>query len=535
MLREQDKKQHNITKLIEQFNSMKISLCFKGIFIGVISGIIVILYRLILEYAEELRHFASDAISKSPALIIVWFIVLIILAIIVSLLLKKDPFISGSGIPQVEASLSNRIRQNWLSVLLRKFIGGVLCLIAGLSVGREGPSIQLGAVAAQGTSEIFKRSKTEEKYLVTAGACAGLAAAFNAPLAGVMFALEEVHKHFSPLVLIAAMSSSIAADFISKHVFGLEPVFQFGAVTPVPLNSYGYLILLGIIVGLFGVLYNKTVTFSFNMYEKLTFLKVHQRPIIPFLLSGILLVTFPAVLGGGHHLVDDLTAGNFSLYFIFFLLILKFIFSMISFASGVPGGIFFPLLVIGALTGGLFGETVITFFGVDPSLFTSFIILAMAGYFTAIVRAPITGAILITEMTGSFSNLLPLSVVALIAYTVAELFASEPVYEILLHRLLKTQPKRSDSPLESDESHLHEKVIIEVPIFSDSEMDGKLVRDLSLPENSLLIGVRRGKEELIPRGNTRVLAGDFLVVLFNANVEETVHDQLVGCSTLIKI
>ncbi len=201
------------------------------------SGLFVVFYRLVLEKAEELRYIAVSYLHSAWQ-VLIGFLLLILLALFVGRLRIKDPMICGNGIPQVDGILANKLKMNPLSVLVRKFIGGTLCLGAGLSVGRERPSIQLVAAMAQYVSQLTKRSKLEEKYLLSIGASAGLAAAFNAPLAGVLFSLEEFHKHFSPLVLISAMSASLTADFVSKNFFGLKPVFNFQTVEAILLNHY---------------------------------------------------------------------------------------------------------------------------------------------------------------------------------------------------------------------------------------------------------------------------------------------------------
>ena len=510
--------QNSITHLITVFKEMKIKLALQGVLVGIISGLVVVGYRLVLEQAENLRHLIS---GQSLILILCWFILLLIVSLIVGKLMMDEPMICGSGIPQVEGQLANKLKINPISVLIRKFIGGTLCLGAGLSVGREGPSIQLGAATAQALSRFFKRSTIEEKYLITSGASAGLAAAFNAPLAGVMFSLEEVHKNFSPLVLVSVMSASLTADFVSKQFFGLKPVFNFGVIEALPLNYYGLIILLGILTGLCGVFYNYITEKTLEGYDNITWLKKQYRPIIPFLLAGILLFILPEILGGGHSIVEQLMEGNFTLTFILILLAGKFIFSMISFGSGVPGGIFFPLLVLGALTGALFGNFAHGWLGIESQFIQNFIILAMAGYFSAIVRAPITGSILITEMTGSFTHLLSLALISLIAYAVAELFRSEPIYEFLLSRLLNNKPSDpKDEPFGN-------KTMMEIPVFTDSKIDGQLVRELQLPNNCLLVGVRRGNQELIPRGNTLLHSGDTLIVLVNETIAASVRDDLI--------
>lgn len=504
---------------LSYLKQLKLKLAFEGLVIGIISGLVVVFYRLILQQAEHIRQFVAN--HPSPLMIIGWFILLIAAALFVGRLMIKDPMICGSGIPQVEGVLANKIKMNPVSVLIRKLIGGTLCIGAGLSVGREGPSIQLGAVTAQWVSRLTKRTKLEEKYLFSSGASAGLAAAFNAPLAGVMFALEEVHKHFSPLVLVCAMSAALTADFVSKNFFGLKPVFNFHLVQAVPLGHYGYIIILGLLTGVLGVLYNKTLAVTLKGYDKLTFLKKQYHPLIPFLLAGILVWILPDVLGGGHTLIEKLSEGPLSLNFLFLLLVMKFAFSMVSFASGVPGGIFFPLLVLGALTGSIFGHLLEQLQLIDGNLIQNFIILAMAGYFSAIVRAPITGSILIAEMTGSFTNLLPLSLVGLIAYTVAEGLRNEPVYDFLLHRLLhgKDTPKASEK-----------NILVEVPVFADSSMDGRLVRSLDLPTDCLLIAIKRGSEELIPRGDTKLVAGDDLIILMKENLAADLQEHLKSTS-----
>ncbi|MFL0246551.1 ClC family H(+)/Cl(-) exchange transporter [Candidatus Clostridium stratigraminis] len=520
---------NNTYNTIFHFHSFKLKLMLEGILVGVLSGLLIVFYRVTLEKAEELRIELSTLQLKNHWLIPIWFLFLIIGAYVVGKLITNEPMISGSGIPQVEAVLLKKLKMNWLPVIIKKFIGGVISIGAGLSLGREGPSIQLGAAVGQGFSRVFKRIKLEEKYLITSGASAGLAAAFNAPLAGVMFSLEEVHKNFSPLVLLSAMSASLSADFVSKYFFGLKPVFNFQHISPLPLYSYGYIIILGVIVGILGVIYNSTLLKAQNLYDKTAFLTVKFRPMLPFLFAGILGLILPEVLGGGHQIIDSLINGSFTIKMLFIILFAKFAFSMISYGSGAPGGIFFPLLVLGALTGAIYGNILVHFFNFNPNYINNFIILAMAGYFTAIVRAPITGSILITEMTGSFSHLLSLTVISLVAYAIAGMLNSEPIYESLLDRLLKNNGKYE---FVGDSKN---KIILEVPIILDSEMDNKMIKDLKIPPECLLVGVKRGEKEIIPKGKTVLYSGDYLLVLVNENKAAATHDLLLKMSSSPKI
>ena len=154
-----------------------------------------------------------------------WFLCLTAMAVIIGKLVTYEPMISGSGIPQLEGEMAGKLEQTWWKVIPVKFLGGFLSLLGGLSLGREGPSIQLGAMSGKGIARVLQCGRTEEKFLMTCGASAGLSAAFHAPLAGVMFSLEEVHKNFRRYTVSALLL--FMADLIAGSVIGIEPVFQF--------------------------------------------------------------------------------------------------------------------------------------------------------------------------------------------------------------------------------------------------------------------------------------------------------------------
>ena len=414
-----------------------IMLITEGLCVGLVGGFVVLLYRVALNFAGNWLLKSLSYIKGNPLRCAVWFLVLAGLAWIVGRLVKWEPMISGSGIPQVEGEVAGRLSQNWKRVLPAKFAGGFLCMLGGLSLGREGPSIQLGAMAGQGISRALGRSKREERFLMTCGASAGLSAAFHAPLAGMMFAVEEIHKEFSIPILLPVMTASVTADYIASHILGLDPVFRFQITEYLPQNYYWMLILLGILVGISGVFYNWGMLKAQILYRKLPFLKETGRLLIAFLTAGVLGLVMPSVLGSGSGLIVSLTKGEMVLGMVVLTLVVKFLFSAVSFGSGAPGGIFFPLLILGALLGAVFAMTGAEFFGLDPVYINNFVLLGMTGFFTAIVRAPLTGIILLFEMSGSISQMLSLSIVSVTAYIVATLMRSEPIYDSLLKRILK--------------------------------------------------------------------------------------------------
>ena len=207
------------------------------------------------------------------------------------------------------------------------------------------------------------------------------------------------------------------------------------------------------------------------------------------------------------------------IFAVLFLLIGRFIFSAVSFGSGAPGGIFFPLLVIGGYIGGAFATISVQYFGLNPMYINNFVLLAMAGYFAAIVRAPLTGIILIFEMTGSLSQMLSLSVVSIVAYVVAILMKSKPIYESLLERLLQ---KRGESV--TDETG--EKVLANFVVKQGSSIEEELIRDVKWPDNCLLVAIQRGTDEIIPKGKTKLQAGDLIVTMTDERDMGVIHEKM---------
>ena len=512
-------------RTVKRFRGLHYPLILEGLLVGVLAGGVSVAYRWLLGQADAVRAAALRFAHGGWWQAILWMLALAAVAAVVALLLRHEPKAGGSGIPQVEGELQGSIRQHWWRVIWTKVAGGFLCLAGGLSLGREGPSSQLGAMTGKGLSRGLGRMRIEERFLITCGASAGLSAAFNAPLAGLMFALEEVHKSFSTFILLSAMTASVAADCVSRLVFGSEAVFDFVLTQTLPIGMYPLVAVLGVLAGALGAFYNWTLLCTQKLYDRVPGGNLTHL-LIPFLTAGVLGFTCPEVLGSGHSMVELLQEG-LATHLILGLLALKFLFSMVSFGSGAPGGIFFPLLVLGAYVGGAYGQTVLPLLGLDPAYTVNFVMLAMAALFAGIVRAPITGIILITEMTGSFQSLLSLAIVSTLAYITAEGLRSLPIYESLLERQLKKEGK----VVETDGG---EKIMLEKTVERGAPAAGTRVSALYLPAGCLLIGVRRESgEEHIPRGDTQIHAGDTLVVLTDEGGSAEVQRLLHAMTTLM--
>lgn len=327
--------EESTSRLINRLGSIKNKLILKSVFIGITSSLVVILYRIMILKADLLREYALEKYYLNKFYIILILLVIIINSYIIRKFLLFEPMISGSGIPQIRGVILRQVDYNPFKAIYKKLIGGVLAIVNGLSLGREGPSVQVGATVGMAFGKKLKTNRLEEKYLVTAGASAGLAAAFNAPLSAVIFSLEELHKNFSPLVLLTSMIAAIVSDFISKSVFGLKPVFNFNIHNVIPLKYYPFLILLGVVTGVLGVFFNKVLLKTSDIFKR-----VEKRLLIASLLGVVFLLTVPEVLGGGHELIVEISKNNMLLKIILIILITKFAFTIVSYASSAPGEIF---------------------------------------------------------------------------------------------------------------------------------------------------------------------------------------------------
>lgn len=506
-------------KLLQKGSGRLYLLC---IVVGALTGFIVSLYRWALNYANHFREYmVENSLIKGPKSIFIIWIAFILIGLLVDFISRKYPKISGSGIPQVKGILLRQLDYvKWFQELIAKFIAGLMSIGAGLSLGREGPSVQLGSYIGFGVTKIFNRGDIEKKYLVTSGSSAGLAGAFGAPLSGVIFALEELHKYISSKLLICTFLASIASDFVGRRIFGMDTSFNLVASYPKDMNPYYQFILyilLGIIIAFFGKLFTLTLV---KIQDRFKGLKVSRWIKISFVMSTSVLLCYllPEVTGGGHELVEEMAGGNRTIQLLVMIFLIKLLFTALCYATGFAGGIFLPMLVLGAIIGKIYGLTLIKYFGIGMGYVPHFMVLGMAGYFVAVVRAPITGAVLILEMTGNFDHLLALVTVSVVAYYVTELLKLEPIYEILFSRMAKDTPK--------EEKHCKKKTVISVPVAAESELEGKKISEVNWEDDILVVAIARGEHEIIPKGNTVIESGDLLTLLLPESRVFKMKEQL---------
>jgi H+/Cl- antiporter ClcA len=309
------------------------------------------------------------------------------------------------------------------------------------------------------------------------------------------------------MVWLTALASAVSSNLVALYVFGLTPVLDIPYKFSLPVGMYWHLIVLGIILGLLGRLYQIVILYMPSLYAKTKIPRSFQG-LIPLILLVPVGMMFPKFIGGGNGLIVSLNHMNVGFWILAGIFILRFIFSMISYGSGLPGGIFLPILNLGAIIGAVYAVFMNQMGLLPISYESNLIIFAMAGYFACISKAPFTAIILVTEMVGSLGHLMPLVVISLIAYIVVDILNGAPIYEALKEKLTLNSTYLNQVSKYNDR--------IEIPVYEGSSIDGEYIRDISFPKEVLVIAIYRGEREIIPRGDTVVKAGDRIVMMVNA-------------------
>ncbi len=501
----------------------QVHLVGEGALVGLLAGGVITGYRLALSHAEALLRQVTQALSGSIGGILLWFGILALVCLVVGRLMLWEPYTQGSGIPQIDAEVAGRIDMPWHRVIAIKFVEGTLCAFSGLSLGREGPSVQLGGMSGKAVSKALGRGRGEERLLVTCGAAAGMSAAFHAPLTGVLFAIEEIHKEFTAPLIISVMASSVVADFTMSQVLGVSPVVRLDFLHEIPHRDYLFVLVLGVVAGLVGVLHNRGMfACQEKAFSRVTRWLPYARIAVPFALAGVVAFTFPQLMCGGDAIVE-LIRDPMSLVLLptLGLLLAKYLFTTVCFGSGAPGGTLFPLVVMGALVGACYSMAITRVFGVPDELITSFVALGIAGLFASVIRAPVTAVVLVFELTGSLNALLAASIVSIVSYVTANVTETDPFYEHLYANLIGVT---ADDP--SINGIPGEKVLHRYTVGVGSVCDGRLISDVAWPKGCLVVTVDRAGQEIVAKGATRMQALDEILVIMDSQTDDEKNLEL---------
>ncbi len=415
-----------------------LTLCM-SILTGALTGLLGSLFQLCINGLHQAAKMLVYSFHAWPLQYFFSILISIIsIALSVYLVKRFAPEAAGSGVQEIEGVLEGR-RKIRLRMLPVKFFGGILSISSGLVLGREGPSIQMGGGIGKLIHDFFKLDSNAQHLLVAAGAGAGLAVAFNAPLAGILFVIEEMRSQFKfnfqsfQCIILACVCS----DIVLRAFMGQQAVLPMMSFQLPPLSSLWLFIIFGVIFGVMGVIFNRYLLKTMDFYRKLSKKAFWCAIILLSIVVGIASISAPDILGGGYVVIPKALSGQIGVNALLFIFIIRFFTTWFSFGSGTPGGIFAPMLALGTLFGMWFGHYAHVYFPhliADPGVFS---VAGMSALFVATVGAPLTGIVLVVEMTMNYHLILPLILTCFMASITTKALGGEPIYTTLLERTLK--------------------------------------------------------------------------------------------------
>ncbi|WKD36600.1 ClC family H(+)/Cl(-) exchange transporter [Streptomyces xanthophaeus] len=421
-----------------------------GALVGLVGGG----FRWCLEHADQLRGSVLEAAAGLGAAgRLIPVALTAVGAAVACAIARRVPHAAGSGIQHVEAVWRQEAEARAAWLLPAKFLGGLIAIGSGLVLGREGPIVHMGAAIGSaagrrghldagdsmdsGGAEDVQGAE-DVRMLHTALGGAGLAVAFTAPLGGLLFVCEEVTGTVRPRLVLLTLVGTVTAVACSQLIVGDALVLPLSDAPAPPLWMLPVFLLSGVTAGALGAAYSALVVRTLEVCDRLTRVPLVARAAVIGAGVGALMAIDPLLTGGGDQLSERLlTGGSLTVAALVLCLAVRFVAGPLSYAAATPGGLFAPLLALGALWGTLTHAIASPLLPAGSAGAGAFAVVGMAAVFTGVVRAPLTGAVLVAEMTGSGTLLLPLLIACFAASVTADRLGSEPVYDALRRRMLE--------------------------------------------------------------------------------------------------
>ena len=512
------------TKLLHNLQPLLFG-CITGIVCGAVIALFLVCSRIVISFAFSVYSLERTVLAVTCTLILV-----ILCCLLTAVLQTLVPAAKGSGIPLAEGCARGMLKVKWLRTAAALIAGSLLAFLSGMPLGSEGPSIGVGGLIGEGIGRMAKKPVQLRRYLITGGASAGLAVAFNAPLTGVAFALEETHRRFSPSILLAAFSSVVPAVMVSQLIFwgfGHVPYLsglgiKSGAAALHALTQTGYKSLadlfkvcavaavVGILCALLAAAFNGSIFLLGKLFGKIKNPTLRLLPI--FLLTATFGLCIASVVGTGEVTFDNVSVAT-TAGMLILLLIMRFVMTVTASGSSATGGLFLPMIAIGGILGTIIAKVAV-YCGMSAAFVPNVIMITISAFYAASAGAPISAIVLSVELTMSFANLLPCALAVGIASAVAAVLRTAPMYERMMEALYE-QTELIDND-----------IVVTGVIPSGSFICGRRIRDVLWPHNSLVTELSRDGVGIVPDGETVLAEGDVLTVHAEKIDEQAFTEQM---------
>ena len=472
---------------MKKIKNIFINILLPGIilsgFIGFAVGIVIFFYKYTWNLINKNSKFIYEMISNKLILVIPGLLVIIGLAFIQTITIKHVHESRGGGIPTSEGIVRGLLGCRPYSTFIAVIVLSFISVFIGVPLGSEGPSVLLGTALSNAFAKVLpeKKYRAYKRYIMTGGSSTAFAVATGAPIAGILFALEEIHRKFSPMILLVSMSSVLCGTYISQVLSNLfnVPFKMFNDISTLnfPIEKIWMFVLVGLIVGVLSIAFAKSIELFKYLFEtKTSKIHIFYKILSVFIISFILAIFLPDSIYGGHSLIEGLIENKYELYLLIIILLIKFLLVSYTSFSGVTGGLFIPMLAIGSLLGAILAKI----FNINEYS-TIFISASMVAFMGASVGCPLSAIVFACETLNGLENIFPILICVFVSFATFKMFGTNHVYDIVLEGKLKNKFSFRDFEIAE----------FKFVVSENSFACYKTTRDLLLPPNAIILSVQR--------------------------------------------
>lgn len=486
---------------------------------GAFTAVIIFIFKRLASLVIGLSVSAYEFLREKPQYLLLGILASALIGALSALILTAAPNCRGGGIPTAVAVLRGLIPLKWIKSLIIMPLCALMSFLCGVPLGNEGPCVQMGTAIGNGTVRIFgKKRQAWSRYVMTGGACAGFSVATGAPITGILFAVEEAHRRFSPLIFMTASVSVTVSAAVTELIgilTGTETrMFLFEPLRALPLKSLWCAAVIGLVCGICAIFFTRAYLFCAGLVrralERVPLWLVFAGIFAAVALMGFLSADF---IGSGHSLTETLAAGGGVWYLLIICFLVRAALLMLSNNSGVTGGLFIPTLTFGAIIGALLAKAAVSLGLLDAEYLAVAVVIGMVSFLAASSRTPISACTFAAEALGGFENILPIAVGVTVAYLVIEAVGVESFNETVIGSKLKMHNGERKSRIFDTRLRVSEGAFAV----------GKEIRDILWPPTCVVLSVERAPGT---HGAVGISAGDILHVHYSTCYPEETYSEL---------
>ena len=515
---------------MKRYKNYLINLIFPAFVFGSVTGVltafVILVYKLCAKYVISFSETGYHYLGENLWLVPIIAAALFGISFLVAFIYKKLPYIKGGGIPTSIGVSRGILPFRWFLSLVGTFVMSLFSFLIGVPLGNEGPSVLMGTALGRGAvAPFYKKHRAWSRYSMTGGACAGFSVATGAPISGVVFAIEEAHQRISPMIIIVS-STSVMFSYITTEIFGSffgvdARLFPKLNLTALNVSDVWIPLVVGIVVGLFSVLFLKLYGLLSKLFNKKLSKVPTQYKIFAILLATLALgVCSHSFISTGHELMLSLFESSPAIYLLLIILLVRSVLTLSGNVNGITGGMFVPLLALGAVLAGAVGKALCTSFSLSNEYYTVILVLGITACIAGMMKMPLTAILFALEALSCYNNILYVLVAAGVSFVITEIFSVKSINDIALENRVE----------EIDEDKQVRVVDTFVTVQNGAFAVGKQIRDIFWPANLFVLSVKRESEaaKVDEHGGKFLNEGDVLHVRYSTTDEAVLREELMS-------